>query len=82
MATTRPAPPPINPITGRYEVSPTRDWVKCPTCGHLAYRSGPHEWTCTCADLPRVCHGYGNVHDADGVPQLVRRSYVIREEGH
>ena len=72
-------PPPIDPRTGNYTVSPTREWVRCPTCGHLAYRTGPHEWTCSCAESPRVCHGYGSALDASGTAQLVRRSYVIHE---
>jgi hypothetical protein len=71
-------PPPIDPETGRYEVSPTQEWRTCPGCSHLAWRTGPNEWECGCP-LHNGCHLPVNQYDELGTPQLVWPPYRFRD---
>jgi hypothetical protein len=49
-------PPPVDPITGMYKVSPTSEWRACQKCGHLAWRIGANEWECGCPVGSGGCH--------------------------
>lgn len=61
--------PPVDPDNPRvYAVSPTKEWRRC-QCTHLAWRTGPNEWTCGCPPTSR-CH-VSQRHNADGQVELV-----------
>lgn len=72
--------PPVDPATGRFEISPDLTWRPCPVCGHLAWRNAgeaPPTWTCDC--WPEACT-HRPVQEVHGDEiTMVRRPYTFRD---
>jgi hypothetical protein len=63
--------------------SPTKAFIRCPGCGHAAWRTAPGrpEWECGCVVGPHGCHGPRLVPDAEGTVQITYGPYLIRRFG-
>jgi hypothetical protein len=63
--------------------SPTQAFIRCPGCGHAAWRTAPgrQEWECGCVVGPHGCHGPKLVPDESGVGQIRYGPYLIKRVG-